>query len=146
MRDNMHSPLPAPDCQADLAGEQQQSSLAGPSHNAAQLQPPYPYRNSTLAAPNLVGATIQHEMIVEYLYQQQRSRCWISDTDFVEEGAFMRDSWNSYITAPVLLSASVLAEALVDLNAEVCTYGRTWASSFSHTPHLGDPRLTYCVV
>ena len=34
----------------------------------------------------------------------------------------MRDSWNSYITAPVLLSASVLAEALVDLNAEVSTF------------------------
>lgn len=125
--------------QVDLSGQQEKSecvSLACSSQNASQLQPPFTYRNSTLAVPNLVGATIQHEMIVEYLYQQQRSRCWISDIDSLEEGAFMRDSWNSYITAPVLLSASVLAEALVDLNAEVSISEATLVVSSVSDPHL----------
>ena len=77
-------------------------------------------RTSSWAAPNPERPTVQHEMIVAYLYQQQRSRLWISDVDSKEEGAFMRESWSHYITAPVLLSESSLAEALIDLNAEVC--------------------------
>jgi len=122
MREGTRPASSVADPQVDLSGQQEKSecvSLACSSQNASQLQPPFTYRTSTFAVPNLVGATIQHEMIVEYLYQQQRSRCWISDINSLEEGAFMRDSWNSYITAPVLLSASVLAEALVDLNAEI---------------------------
>lgn len=63
--------------------------------------------------------SVQHEMIVAYLYQQQCSRCWISNMNSVEEGAFMRQSWASFVTSPVLLSQTALAEALVDLNAEV---------------------------
>lgn len=64
------------------------------------------------------GAT-QHQMIVAYLYQQQKNREWISNAEYGEEGAFMRETWSDFITAPASLSNSFLADALIDLNAEV---------------------------
>ncbi|CZT49585.1 uncharacterized protein RSE6_10455 [Rhynchosporium secalis] len=94
-------------------------TASGSWHDAPMRPQTLAHRNSSSALPNLIGATIQHEMIVEYLYQQQRSRCWISNLGSTEEGAFMRESWSSYVTAPVLLSDSILAQALVDLNAEI---------------------------
>ena len=79
-------------------------------------------RLASVALPRLAKGAVQHEMIVAYLYQQQRQRFWISDDLSTDEGAFMRETWNDFITAPAPLSQSLLAEALVDLNAEVCSW------------------------
>ena len=87
------------------------SNAPGESKAAARL--------ASVALPRLEKGAIQHEMIVAYLYQQQRQRFWISDDMSVDEGAFMRETWSEFITAPAPLSKSLLAEALVDLNAEV---------------------------
>lgn len=76
-------------------------------------------KSTAVALPRLKKGAIQHEMIVMYLYQQQRQRFWISDSQSSDEGAFMRETWSDYITAPAALSQSLLADALVDLNAEV---------------------------
>lgn len=76
-------------------------------------------RLASVALPRLEKGAVQHEMIVAYLYQQQRQRFWISDDPFTEEGAFMRETWSEFITAPAHLAQSPLAEALVALNAEV---------------------------
>ncbi|KAL2072785.1 hypothetical protein VTL71DRAFT_12128 [Oculimacula yallundae] len=113
---------PKPDLRVDFAEQSEKpdhEAVTATSNDAAMRQPSIVRRNSSMALPNLIGATIQHEMIVEYLYQQQRSRFWISNFNSMEEGAFMRESWSSYVTAPVLLSESILAQALVDLNAEI---------------------------
>lgn len=80
-------------------------------------------RLASVALPRLEKGAIQHEMIVAYLYQQQRQRFWISDDLTSEEGAFMRETWSDFITAPAPLSESCLADALVDLNAEVGVFG-----------------------
>ena len=76
-------------------------------------------RLATVVLPRLEKGAVQHEMIVAYLYQQQRQRFWISDDLSIDEGAFMRETWSDFITAPAPLSQSLLAKALVDLNAEV---------------------------
>jgi len=76
-------------------------------------------RLTSVALPRLEKGAVQHEMIVAFLYQQQRQRFWISDDISTDEGAFMRETWSDFITAPAPLSQSLLAEALVDLNAEV---------------------------
>ena len=87
-------------------------------HTLAQNSP---FRSASVALPRLEKGAIQHEMIVAYLYQQQCRRFWISENQTVDEGAFMRETWDEFITAPQSLSQSDLAEALIDLNAEVCS-------------------------
>ena len=117
------------DSQVDLSGRMEKSedgnlgeNVGFPSYDASEHQLPLTSRNSSLVLPHPQRHTIPHEMIVAYLYQQQRSRLWISDNDSAEEGAFMRESWSHYVTAPVVLSGSLLAEALIDLNAEVSDF------------------------
>lgn len=90
-----------------------------PHNLSTEKRPPVNNRLASVALPRLEKGAVQHEMIVAYLYQQQRQRFWISDDPFGGEGAFMRETWSEFITAPAYLSQSPLAEALVDLNAEV---------------------------
>jgi hypothetical protein len=129
---------PNTNSESDLSGCREKSD-DGNVDDAPELRLPLTRQNSSLALSHLEERTVSHEMIVSYLYQQQRSRLWISDIDSTEEGAFMRESWSHYITAPILLSESMLAEALIDLNAEVGNYQWKWKQT--RTCILGEVEI-----
>ena len=63
---------------------------------------------------------IKHEVMVNYLYQQQCSHLWVSDGSGELEGVLLRKSRNNYMACPPQLAHSSFAVACAALNCAVC--------------------------
>jgi len=63
---------------------------------------------------------IKHEVMVNYLYQQQCSHLWVSDGSGEIEGVLLRKSRNTYMACPPQLGNSPFAAACAALNVQVC--------------------------
>lgn len=61
---------------------------------------------------------IKHEVMVNYLYQQQCSQLWVSDGSGEVEGVLLRKSKNVYMTCPPQLGSSPFAAACAALNVQ----------------------------
>lgn len=91
-----------------------------------ELQPPTPKfgssRNSLSARSTQSSAfldDIKHEVMVNYLYQQQCSHLWVSDGSGEIEGVLLRKSRNMYMACPPQLGSSPFAVACAALNVQV---------------------------
>ena len=62
---------------------------------------------------------LKHEIMVNYLFQQQCSRLWIADGTGEVEGVMLRKSRGNYLACPPALAESVFADSCVDLNVPV---------------------------
>ncbi len=81
-------------------------------------------RNSLYASSNHSSAfldDIKHEVMVNYLYQQQCSRLWVSDGSGELEGVLLRKGRNNYMACPPQLAQSPFAVACAALNCQVST-------------------------
>lgn len=63
---------------------------------------------------------IKHEVMVNYLYQQQCSHLWVADGSGDVEGVLLRKSRGSYMACPPRLADSAFAMACATLNVQVC--------------------------
>ncbi|PSS21993.1 hypothetical protein M430DRAFT_98768 [Amorphotheca resinae ATCC 22711] len=61
---------------------------------------------------------IKHEVMVNYLYQQQCSQLWVSDGSGELEGVLLRKSKNTYMACPPQLGSSTFAAACAALNVQ----------------------------
>src|SRR5271155_1865201 len=61
----------------------------------------------------------KHEVMVNYLYQQQCSHLWVSDGSGECEGVLLRKSRNTYMACPPQLGSSPFAAACAALNVQV---------------------------
>ncbi|KAH6679719.1 glycosyl transferase family group 2-domain-containing protein [Halenospora varia] len=61
---------------------------------------------------------IKHEVMVNYLYQQQCSHLWVSDGSGEIEGVLLRKSRNTYMACPPQLGSSAFAAACAALNVQ----------------------------
>jgi hypothetical protein len=62
---------------------------------------------------------IKHEVMVNYLYQQQCSRLWVSDGSGEMEGVLLRKARSHYLACPPALATSVFAMLCAELNVQV---------------------------
>ena len=62
---------------------------------------------------------IKHEVMVNYLHQQQCSHLWVSDNSGELEGVLLRKSRNNYLACPPQLAMSPFAAACAALNCQV---------------------------
>ena len=62
---------------------------------------------------------IKHEVMVNYLYQQQCARLWVSDGSGELEGVLLRKSRHNYLACPPALADSELAAMCAELNVQV---------------------------
>lgn len=62
---------------------------------------------------------IKHEVMVNYLYQQQCSHLWVNDSSGEFEGVLLRKSRNSYMACPPQLATSTFGMACAALNVQV---------------------------
>lgn len=62
---------------------------------------------------------IKHEVMVNYLYQQQCSRLWVSDGNGVLEGVVVRKSAEKYMSCPPELATSPFALSMAALGVQV---------------------------
>ena len=65
---------------------------------------------------------IKHEVMVNYLYQQQCSRLWVSDGNGECEGVLLRRSRGQYLACPPQLVISVFGQVCAELNVPVSQY------------------------
>jgi hypothetical protein len=61
---------------------------------------------------------IKHEVMVNYLHQQQCSRLWVSDGNGECEGIMLRKARNEYLSCPSQLVNSTFGHACAELNIQ----------------------------
>lgn len=62
---------------------------------------------------------IKHQVMLNRLYQQQRSQLWINDLSGQAEGVMLRKDRNNYMFSPPSLAHSAFAHAMKLLNVQV---------------------------
>lgn len=95
-------------------------SAAGPKFTAG---PPSIAVSSKSGNSNLLD-DIKHEVMVNYLYQQQCSQLWVGDGSGEIEGVLLRKSRGQYMACPPQLGQSPFAIACTALNVQVCSIPR----------------------
>jgi cellulose synthase/poly-beta-1,6-N-acetylglucosamine synthase-like glycosyltransferase len=109
--------------QQPSASENQTSSLRPDS----ELQPPTPRYSSrpqsisgrsVRSTGSSVLDDIKHEVMVNYLYQQQCSHLWVSDGSGEIEGVLLRKARGQYMACPPQLGNSPFALACAALNVQ----------------------------
>ncbi|KAI1109503.1 glycosyl transferase family group 2-domain-containing protein [Nemania sp. NC0429] len=92
------------------------------SQNAFELQVPSPNfgssRNSLSGGSAMFVDDIKHEVMVNYLYQQQCSHLWVADGSGDVEGVLLRKSRGTYMACPPRLANSAFAMACATLNVQ----------------------------
>ncbi|KAL1866050.1 hypothetical protein Daus18300_006951 [Diaporthe australafricana] len=77
-----------------------------------------PGRPARFAARTTFLDDIKHEVMVNYLYQQQCARLWVSDGTGELEGVVVRKSSDQYMACPRGLSSSPFAQAMSALGVQ----------------------------
>jgi hypothetical protein len=101
------------------------------SSNDMELQPPSSARfnsrpqsisgrSTRSTGSSMFLDDIKHEVMVNYLYQQQCSHLWVSDGSGEIEGVLLRKSRGQYMACPPQLGTSPFAMACAALNVQVC--------------------------
>jgi hypothetical protein len=99
------------------------------SANDGELQPPTPRFSSRPQSvsersfksnnSSMFLDDIKHEVMVNYLYQQQCSHLWVSDGSGEIEGVLLRKTRGQYMACPPQLGSSPFAAACAALNVQV---------------------------
>ena len=91
------------------------------AQNDFALQVPSPNFGSSRASvtSSMFIDDIKHEVMVNYLYQQQCSHLWVADGSGDVEGVLLRKSRGNYMACPPRLADSAFAMACATLNVQV---------------------------
>jgi len=111
----------------------EKSTRLSPLGRDMELQPPTPRFNGSSinsfsgrsAGSSAFLDDIKHEVMVNYLYQQQCARLWVSDGSGDIEGVLLRKSRNHYMACPPQLGHSAFAQACAALNVHVSAKPRS---------------------
>lgn len=107
---------------APIVSEKAPSHLGDTFDTNALPAPNFPSSRVSLA-PSTNSSTyvdeIKHEVIVNYLYQQQCSHLWVHEASGELEGVLLRKSRNSYMACPPQLTRSAFGLACAALNVQV---------------------------
>ena len=118
------APKPAPATLAPAMSEKLPSHLGNTFEMSAPASPRFGSSRASLA-PSTHSSTyvdeIKHEVMVNYLYQQQCSHLWVNDNSGDFEGVLLRKSRNTYMACPPQLANSTFGMACAALNVQVRT-------------------------
>lgn len=114
--------------------------LAAPVMSEKKLLPPMAPSTASITRPGSSASSfaqstqsstyideIKHEVMVNYLYQQQCSHLWVNDSSGQYEGVMMRKSRNNYLACPPQLVDSPFGIACAALN---CQVGLPWIHGY----------------
>ena len=71
-------------------------------------------------ASNSIMDDLKHEVMVNYTFQQQCGRLWLTDTSGDLEGVILRKSRGNYVSCPPALADSAFGYYCSILNLQVC--------------------------
>lgn len=106
----------------DRHGGSQRTSVPPPSGQLSRTPSARSSKSTQSAGSNLSSAfmdEIKHEVMVNYLYQQQCIRLWVSERLGEVEGCIVRKARGQYIACPPPLITSPFSKAMGDLNIPV---------------------------
>lgn len=116
---------PAPPPPEEISEKAPASTLPQPGY-AMELRPPISrLASSSNSISNRSTQSsqflddIKHEVMVNYMYQQQCAHLWVSDGSGEIEGVLLRKSKNTYMACPPQLGTSSFAVACAALNVQV---------------------------
>lgn len=113
---------PSPHTIAPIMSEKLPPHLVGNPETSAAVTPRFGSSRASLA-PSTNSSTyvdeIKHEVMVNYLYQQQCSHLWVNENSADFEGVLLRKSRNSYMSCPPQLVNSTFGMACAALNVQV---------------------------
>lgn len=92
--------------------------LRTPSHQSKRASS-ISARSTRSYSSSIFVDDIKHEVVVNYLYQNQLGKNWVVDGSGETEGAIVRRSRNEYVACPEALLESPLAAAVKALNVPV---------------------------
>ena len=104
--------------------EQPPQTLRSPHDIAKDFAPPgasfrdSPDNRSISSTRSSFFDDIKHEVMVNYLYQQQCSHLWVSDGSGQHEGIVLRKAKNEYLSCPPQLVDSTFGRACAELNVQ----------------------------
>lgn len=142
---NYFKPAPAPASQPAMSSLAPPMSEKAPSHlgNTFEMSAPAsPRFGSSRAslAPSTNSSTyvdeIKHEVMVNYLYQQQCSHLWVNDNSGEFEGVLLRKSRNTYMACPPQLANSTFGMACAALNVQVRVVQQVCVKTKAYQPSL----------
>lgn len=112
-----------------IVSEKTASHLGDALETNILTAPTFPSSRASLA-PSINSSTyvdeIKHEVIVNYLYQQQSSHLWVHEASGELEGVLLRKSRNSYMACPPQLTTSAFELACAALNVQVRYNSYIW--------------------
>ncbi|KAG8629612.1 hypothetical protein KVT40_003477 [Elsinoe batatas] len=87
---------------------------------------------------------LKHEIMVNYLFQQQCARLWIADGTGEVEGVMLKKSRGNYLACPPALADSLFADSCVELNVQcaMTVNSRVIKTFLAWTPDAIDVPLT----
>ncbi|PNS14858.1 hypothetical protein CAC42_2087 [Sphaceloma murrayae] len=87
---------------------------------------------------------LKHEIMVNYLFQQQCARLWIADGTGEVEGVMLKKSRGNYLACPPALADSMFADSCVELNVlcAMTVNSRVIKTFLAWTPDAIDVPLT----
>ncbi|RYP90909.1 hypothetical protein DL770_002986 [Monosporascus sp. CRB-9-2] len=123
------NPVPAHTPRPQLLTEKEKNDSPFLSPDPLDFQPPIPRfdssRNSTQSGLSLRSAAssifledIRHQVMVNFMYQQQCNACWVGDGSGEIEGVVLRKAKGHYMACPAPLLDSPFAAACAALNVQ----------------------------
>jgi hypothetical protein len=98
-------------------------------HSTPQRQSLHPsmsgrpsFSGSARSVQSMMMDDIKHEVMVNYLFQQQCSALWVGDGSGTLEGVMLRKAKNVYMSCPPQLVESPFGMACAALNVQVCRH------------------------
>jgi len=112
------NPVPAPETHGhEHPGNHELQPPSGPFGSGRP--PSTSSRSLKSQASSMFLDDIKHEVMVNYLYQQQCSHLWVSDGSGEVEGVLLRKTRGQYMACPPNLGTSPFAFACAALNVQV---------------------------
>jgi hypothetical protein len=108
-----------PDLPSNPFGDSNRTSMSIPSRPQSSRSPSSLSINQAHVSRRQTLDIVKHQVMVNYLYQQQGNNGWRSSDESQFQGILLRLSKDNYMTHPPQLAQSALAEALKNLNVQV---------------------------
>jgi hypothetical protein len=97
---------------------------------------------STRSMQSSMMEDIKHEVMTNYLFQQQCSSLWVGDGSGMVEGVVLRKSKGHYMTCPTQLIESPFAAACAAMNVQVWTSRSLFKSMLTSVLGRNDCQFT----
>jgi hypothetical protein len=109
----------SPNLPSNPFGDSNKTSMSSLSRPQSSGSPSSLSINQAHASRRQTLDMVKHQVMINYLYQQQGNNGWRSSNESQSQGILLRLSKDNYVTHPPQMAQSAVVEALKTLNVQV---------------------------